>query len=100
MRVSFLTRQTVRGRAISVWLRSDIDLILRRVGKRGNRPLLKTADPRATLERLLVERGPIYAEADLAVDSVDGPPDVTADRVVGALEAWCGHPVALMREAS
>ena len=94
------TRANIRERAISVWLRADLDLVMRRVGKRSNRPLLKTADPRATLERLMIEREPIYAQADIAVDCIDGPPDATASRIIAALESWCGHPVAPLREAS
>ncbi|MFN4089665.1 MAG: shikimate kinase [Alphaproteobacteria bacterium] len=94
------TRRVVAERAISVWLRADVDLIMRRVGKRSSRPLLKTADPRATVERLLAERTPIYALADMAVDCVDGPPDATAGRIIAALETRCGHPVVPLREAS
>lgn len=94
------TRANIRQHAISVWLRADIDLILRRVGKRSNRPLLKTANPRETLERLLEERSPIYAKADIVVDSLDAPPDATADRILSALETWCGHPVAPLREVT
>jgi shikimate kinase len=94
------TRASIRAHGISVWLRADLDLIMRRVGKRSNRPLLKTADPRGTVERLMAERGPIYAQADVAVDCIDGPPDATAARVIAALETWCGHPVAPLREAS
>ena len=55
---------------------------------------------RCTVERLMAERGPIYAQADVAVDCLDGPPDATAARVIAALETWCGHPVAPLREAS
>ncbi len=94
------TRANIRESGISVWLRAEVDLIMRRVAKRSNRPLLKTADPRGTVERLLAERSPIYALADVAVDCLDGPPDSTAGRVIAALENLCGHPVAPMREAS
>jgi len=80
------TREKVRARAISIWLRADLDLLLRRVARRNNRPLLNTNDRRATLERLIAERYPIYAEADITVDSLEGPTDSTADRVLAALE--------------
>lgn len=80
------TRARIRERAISVWLRADIDLLLHRVSRRrGTRPLLKQGDPRAVLERLMAERYPVYAQADIIVDSVDGPGTITVDRVVTAL---------------
>ena len=82
------TREKIRERGISVWLRADIELLLRRVSRRNNRPLLKHGDQRATLERLIALRYPIYAEADIAVDSLDASPDATAERVVAALRAY------------
>ena len=82
------TREKIRERGISVWLRADIELLLRRVSRRNNRPLLKHGDQRATLEQLIALRYPIYAEADIAVDSLDASPDATAERVVAALRAY------------
>jgi shikimate kinase len=79
------TRARIAERGVSIWLRADIGLLLRRVGKRPNRPLLKTADPRAVLERLLAERSPVYALADLTVDSVDAPHDTVVDTIIAAL---------------
>ncbi|MBU6507109.1 MAG: shikimate kinase [Alphaproteobacteria bacterium] len=84
------TRVLLRERAITVWLRADLDLMLARVMRRNNRPLLKDGDPRAVLERLMVERYPVYAEADIAVDSVDGPAEVTLERVLAALVSHLG----------
>jgi shikimate kinase len=84
------TRALMRERAISVWLKADLDTLLPRVLRRNNRPLLKAGEPRAVLERLIAERYPIYAEADLAVDSLDGPPDLTVDRVIAALATYLG----------
>ncbi len=55
--------------------------------RRNNRPLLKGGDPRAVLERLAAERYPVYAEADIIVDTLEGPPEVTLERVVDALYA-------------
>jgi shikimate kinase len=81
------TRARIRECAISVWLRADLDLMLRRVSRRSDRPLLQVADPRAKLEELMALRYPVYEEADITVDSIDGPPDVTLERVVEALEA-------------
>ncbi|HZB93463.1 MAG TPA: shikimate kinase [Stellaceae bacterium] len=81
------TRTLLRARAVTVWLRADLELMLARVQRRNNRPLLKGADPRAVLEGLISVRYPVYAEADLTVDSLDGPPELTVERVLAALVA-------------
>jgi shikimate kinase len=81
------TRAAIRERAISIWLRADLDLMLRRVSRRNDRPLLQVSDPRAKLQELIDQRYPVYAEADITVDSMDGPPDATLERVMGALAA-------------
>jgi shikimate kinase len=89
------TRQAVRGRAISIWLRADLDLLTRRVARRNDRPLLQVDDPRRKLEELMAVRYPVYAEADVTVDSQDGPPDATLERVIAALAAHlAAHPRA------
>jgi shikimate kinase len=89
------TRQTVRGRAISIWLRADLDLLTRRVARRNDRPLLQVDDPRRKLEELIAVRYPVYAEADVTVDSQDGPPDATLERVIAGLAAHlAAHPGA------
>lgn len=79
------TRMLMRQRAITVWLRAELPLLMERVGRRSNRPLLKHDDPQTVLERLMTIRYPIYAEADITVDSRDAPPDRTTDDVVAAL---------------
>lgn len=84
------TRALLRARAVTLWLRADIELMLARVGRRGNRPLLKSGDPRAVLEQLMQQRYPIYAQADITVDSVDGPPEATVERVMAALAQHLG----------
>jgi shikimate kinase len=78
-------RAAVKAQGISVWLRADLELLLRRVSRRTDRPLLKRGEPREVLERLMAARYPIYAEADLVVDSIEGPPDAMVDAVVAAL---------------
>jgi shikimate kinase len=89
------TRAAVRGRAISIWLRADLDLLTRRVARRNDRPLLQVDDPRRKLEELIAVRYPVYAEADVTVDSQDGPPDATLERVIAALAAHlAAHPEA------
>ena len=87
------TRAAIKAVAHSIWLRADFDTLWRRVSHRSNRPLLKTADPQATLRGLIEERYPVYAKADLIVDSTDGPLVATVDRVVDAL-------VVYLREAA
>ncbi len=82
------TRAAIRERGISVWLRADLDLLVRRTGRRNNRPLLKGKDRRVILQGLMDERYPVYAEADVAVDIDDSPPDVTTNRVRAAIEAF------------
>jgi shikimate kinase len=94
------TREKMRARAVSVWLRADIELLLRRVARRNNRPLLKGRDPRAVLEALIAERHPIYAEADITIDSIDGPPEATLDRVVDALGRHFGWRAAQVTEGA
>lgn len=88
------TRALIRARCVSLWLRASLPLMLARVGRRNNRPLLKDGDPEAILERLIAERYPLYAEADITVDSIDGPPELTLERVMAALGdhlAAAGH---------
>jgi len=82
------TRAQVRQGAISVWLKADSNILFERVSRRSNRPLLKTANPRATLEKLIEERYPIYAEADITVLSRDVPQDVVASDVIEAVLSY------------
>ncbi|CAN7312921.1 MULTISPECIES: shikimate kinase [unclassified Devosia] len=79
------TRALVKSGAISVWLKADLDVLFERVSRRSNRPLLKTADPKGTLEKLIADRYPIYAEADITVLSRDVPQDSVAADVISAL---------------
>lgn len=94
------TRAAIQEQAVSVWLRADLDLLLKRTGRRNNRPLLKRGDPRTILEQLMAERYPIYAEADIVVDSADGPPEVTVERMRAAVESYLtGSPGAAVPNA-
>ncbi len=88
------TRAAIQERAISVWLRADLDLLHKRTSRRNNRPLLRRGDPRAILEGLMAQRYPVYGEADIVVDSVDGPPEVTVERVRAAIESYVGNYLA------
>ncbi len=94
------TRALLRERAISVWLRADIEVLLARLQRRNNRPLLKTGDPRTILTNLIERRYPVYAEADVVVDTVDGPPEATLDRVVTALDVFLNRRPAAAAAAS
>lgn len=79
------TRALVRAKGISVWLRADIEVLLRRVEKRDTRPLLRGGNPREIMLRLMAERYPLYAEADLTVDSNNGPHASAVAQVLAAL---------------
>jgi shikimate kinase len=82
------TRQRIRAQGISIWLRADLDLLVARVGRRENRPLLKDGEPRTILAALIERRYPVYAEADIVVDSIDGPPEATLGRVIAELKRY------------
>ena len=85
------TRQRVRDKAISVWLRADADIILRRVKRRADRPLLQTADPAATIAQLIAARHPVYQLADITIDSREVPHEKIVDECVAALHhRLCG----------
>jgi shikimate kinase len=89
------TRQRIRAQSISIWLRADLDLLVARIGRRENRPLLRDGDPRAVLAALIERRHPVYAEADIVVDSVDGPPEATLGRVLAELKRYLAAQPAL-----
>ncbi|THD47226.1 MAG: 3-dehydroquinate synthase [Bradyrhizobium sp.] len=80
------TRERIAERGVSIWLKPEFEAMLRRVRKRSNRPLLRTADPEATLRKLLEERSPTYALADLTIESRDGPHDWVVEEVIASLQ--------------
>lgn len=82
------TRALVKQQALSVWLKADFDLLFARVARRSHRPLLRTADPRATLRDLMQHRYPIYGQADITVVSRDVPHEQVASDVVDAMLAY------------
>jgi shikimate kinase len=89
------TREAIRAKGVSVWLKADLDVLLRRISKRRNeRPLLQTGDPEETLRALLIEREPIYAQADLTVYSRDVAHDSIVADIITALGAFL-HESAL-----
>jgi shikimate kinase len=88
------TRAAVAAKGISIWLKADFDVLLKRIRRRHDRPLLKTDDPGATLRKLMQERDPIYALADLTVQSRDVLHDKIVDEIVSALAGRLGTACA------
>ncbi len=82
------TRSTVKGRGVSVWLKAEFDILMERVRRRSHRPLLQDPDPEGVMHRLIDERYPVYAEADLTVMSRDVPHEAIVGAVVDALEDY------------
>jgi shikimate kinase len=81
------TRESLKDKAVSVWLKADLDVLTKRLRRRNDRPLLKTEDPVATLTNLLQVRDPIYATADVTVLSRDVTHEVIVDEIIAAVGA-------------
>jgi len=79
------TRNRIRDKAVSIWLKADADIIMKRVKRRADRPLLQTADPVATVGRLIEEREPVYRRADITIWSRDVPHEKIVDECIEAL---------------
>ena len=90
------TRNRIRDKAVSIWLKADADVIMKRVKRRADRPLLQTEDPVATVSRLLEAREPFYRTAELTIGSRDVPHDRIVDECIDALRArlCAGSPPA------
>jgi shikimate kinase len=82
------TRALMRAKAVTVWLRAELDVLFDRVKRRGHRPLLRQGEPREVLARLMAQRHPIYAEADIIIDSTAQPADRTTEQVIEALRTY------------
>jgi shikimate kinase len=90
------TRNRIHAKAVSIWLKADAETIMRRVKRRVDRPLLQTADPAATVGRLIAEREPIYRQANLTIWSREVPHDKIVDECIDALRSWlCGDGAAV-----
>jgi shikimate kinase len=87
------TRDAIAQHGVSVWLKADLDVLMERVSKRQNRPLLKNADPRGVMQKLMSDRYPVYELADIAVQTRDAKREVIADE---ALQALLTHLQQLM----
>jgi len=95
------TRSRISDRAVSIWLKADVDTIMRRVRRRADRPLLQTADPEATVTRLISEREPVYQIANLTIASREVPHEKIVDECVDALHAYlCGDGATGMAGAT
>lgn len=81
------TRELVREKGFSVWLKAELDVLVRRVSRRRTRPLLLASDPAEVLAGLMARRHPVYAGADLTIDSGDEPQDQVVERLLAALRA-------------
>lgn len=79
------TRQLIQEKAISVWLKADLETLLARVSRRSDRPLLSEGDPREILDGLINERYPMYEMADVHVQTLDEPTGITVERVIQAV---------------
>ena len=79
------TRALIKDKGLSVWLRADLETLVKRCMKRNTRPLLQTGDPKQILKDLMDARYPTYEQADLAVESGEGPHEVVVDKIIHAL---------------
>lgn len=87
------TRNCIADQGISIWLRAELDVLMRRVRRRGHRPLLQNPDPEGTMQRLMNERHSTYALADIVIESQDAPHDTIVEDVMDALDIWLqAHP--------
>jgi shikimate kinase len=84
------TRAAIGAKGISIWLKAEFDVLMKRIRRRHDRPLLKTEDPGATLRRLMEERDPVYALADLTVQSRDVMHEKIVDEIVSGLAGLMG----------
>lgn len=84
------TRAKIRAQGISVWLKADYAVLLRRIKRKNDRPLFMNGDPEVILKRLLAEREPVLADADIVVVSQDSPHETTMEAIVAELERVLG----------
>lgn len=88
------TRVLIRDKALSVWLKADFDVLMKRIKRRTDRPMLKTADPAATLRQLMDVRYPVYAEADVIVESREVLHEVIVEEILDRLRSTLNVVVA------
>jgi len=88
------TRAAIRAKGISIWLKAEYDVLMKRIKRRTDRPMLNTSDPAETLRQLLEKRDPVYAEADLLVHSRDVPHESIISEILSALTSKLREPAA------
>ncbi len=81
-------RQRIKDKAISVWLHADIDVLMERVSRRDTRPLLRRDNPRAIMTKLIEQRYPVYAQADITIETGHSPHQQAVEDIISALAAW------------
>lgn len=79
------TRAAVKAHGISIWLKANLRVLMKRVGRRDNRPLLQVDNPEAVMKKLMAERNPVYAQADITVESREAPHEVMVGTILDAL---------------
>jgi shikimate kinase len=88
------TRAGIGAKGISVWLKADFDVLMRRIKRRTDRPLLKTEDPAATLKALIAARYPVYAAAELTIESREIPHETIVEEIIVGLRGRLGRDPA------
>ena len=81
------TRTAIKEHGVSIWLKANLRVLMKRVGRRDNRPLLQVDNPETVMKRLMAERNPVYAQADITVESKEAPHDVMVGSIIDALSA-------------
>ncbi|BAQ18718.1 shikimate kinase [Methyloceanibacter caenitepidi] len=81
------TRTAIKEHGISIWLKANLRVLMKRVGRRDNRPLLQVDNPETVMKRLMAERNPVYAQADITVESKEAPHEVMVSSIIDALSA-------------
>lgn len=88
------TRAAIKEHGISIWLKANLRVLMKRVGRRDNRPLLQVDNPETVMKRLMSERNPVYALADITVESKEAPHEVMVGSIIDALSARLGLETA------
>lgn len=86
--INHSTQELIKEKAISVWLKADLETLVARVSRRNDRPMLAEGNQRETLEKLIEERYPVYEKSDIHVETLDEPTNVTVDRVIQEMSEY------------
>lgn len=88
------TRAAIKAHGISIWLKANLRVLMKRVGRRDNRPLLQVDNPETVMKKLMAERNPVYAQADITVESKEAPHEVMVSSIIDALSSRLGQDTA------